>query len=74
MDGILNIKHYYHIPFYIVEASDDIYFYIDNTDILHQIVTAIKRNIINEDIIKNEHTVKKVSIELSNFEKNNPNS
>jgi hypothetical protein len=73
MDGILNIKHYYHIPFYIVEASDDIYFYIDNTDILHQIVTAIKRNIINEDIIKNEHTVKKVSMELGEFEKNNIN-
>jgi len=74
IDGILNIKHYYHIPFYIVETRQNIYFYIDNTDILHEIVKAIKRNIINEDIIKNEHVVKKVSVELSNFEKNNPNS
>ena len=72
-DGILHIKHYYHIPFYIVETRENLYYYIDNIETVNAIVNSIKRNIINENIIENENIVKKIDNELSSYIFYHPN-
>ena len=72
IDGIFHIRHYYHIPFYIIETRETLYYYIDSVDTLNEIVNSIKRNIINEVITENENIVKKVNIELSNYKFNYP--
>ena len=74
VDGILHIRHYYHIPFYIIQTQNTLYFYIDNIEVVNDIVNSIKRNIINEDIIEKENIVKKIIIELSNYKFHHPNS
>jgi hypothetical protein len=73
-DGILVIKHYYHIPLYIIETRNTLYFYIDSTDIMTDIVNLIKRNVINEEILQNENILSQVNNELNNFKLNYPNS
>jgi hypothetical protein len=73
MDGIINIKHYYHIPLHIIETRSELYYYIDSIDNLNDTVNSIKRNIINENIIENENIVKKIEIELSKYKFHHPN-
>jgi len=73
VDGILHIKHYYHIPFYIIQTEETLYYYIDNIDTVNAIVNSIKRYIINENIIENENIVKKIDNELSSYIFYHPN-
>ena len=42
-NGIRTLKHYHYLNLYIIECNSQIYYYIDNTDILNQIVNQIKR-------------------------------
>ena len=74
IDDILHVRHYYHIPFYIIHTQNAYYYYIDSIDILNDIVNSIKRNIINEDIIEKEYIVGKINMELSNYKFHHPNS
>jgi hypothetical protein len=73
-DDILHVRHYYHIPLYIIQTRNAYYYYIDSNDTMNDIVNSIKRNIINEDILQKEYIVKLVSIELSNYKFHHPNS
>lgn len=73
-DNIINVRHYYHIPIYIIETKNKIYYYIDSNDTMNDIVNSIKRNIINNDILQKEYIFKLVSIELSNYKFHHPNS
>lgn len=72
-NGIQRLKHYHYLNFYIIETDSNIYYYIDNIDILNQIVNDIKRNIINEDIIEKEIIYKNVNYELNKYRQNHPN-
>jgi len=72
-NGIRTLKHYHYLKLYIIETDSNIYYYIDNIDILNQIVSDIKRNIINEDIIDKENIIKKVIYELEKYKFKYPN-